>query len=415
MPQKMHSKQHNFQPILDQSPNAQSDAAAMVPRPTVPSASSHQTDAHQDWCNNMDARDVPNLSSKELVKLADTSADELMDAVFEDVDYMLDKGVSIVPKRAAGEATDLAASGAQPSEAIAPSSSLPSDSLPPATYPDPSADATQPANVSDPAIANGHVANGHVANGHPWNNAIGLAFPILGACATLGVTLSVGWLLYGPNPILRPNGGATAANVVTGSASSSNREFADYMERALESIVATEETSFVGGSETAAGNDSGETDESVNGRRFADVPERVYIPVYQPPQPSFSALPTVPITGTPAPTPLASSVLDPPASPTNAPLTPVPLASTPPVPIAPPTPAAATPSTPELSYDHVLVGLLQLGDRSVAMFDYAEGTHRVKVGEHIGTSGWSLVSVSETEAVIRRNGDVRSIYIGQSF
>jgi Tfp pilus assembly protein PilP len=65
--------------------------------------------------------------------------------------------------------------------------------------------------------------------------------------------------------------------------------------------------------------------------------------------------------------------------------------------------------------NHVLVGVLELGDRSAALFDINGVSQRVYIGERIGNAGWTLVSVSSQEVVIRRNGEVRSIYIGQSF
>lgn len=64
---------------------------------------------------------------------------------------------------------------------------------------------------------------------------------------------------------------------------------------------------------------------------------------------------------------------------------------------------------------HVLVGLLELGERSAALFEIDGVSQRVYIGEPIGNSGWNLVSVSSDEARIRRNGEVRSIYIGQQF
>ncbi|MEO1094934.1 MAG: hypothetical protein AAFX01_08540 [Cyanobacteria bacterium J06638_28] len=64
---------------------------------------------------------------------------------------------------------------------------------------------------------------------------------------------------------------------------------------------------------------------------------------------------------------------------------------------------------------HTLVGILELGDRSAALFEIDGTPQRVYLGERIGGSSWSLVSVSNEEAVIRRNGEVRSIYIGQQF
>ncbi len=93
-------------------------------------------------------------------------------------------------------------------------------------------------------------------------------------------------------------------------------------------------------------------------------------------------------------------------------LVPQPGAALPSSPIAP---AAPAPSAPAAAPIHALVGILELGNRSAALFEISGVSQRVYIGERIGSSGWSLVSVSNEEAVIRRNGDVRSIYIGQRF
>lgn len=77
-----------------------------------------------------------------------------------------------------------------------------------------------------------------------------------------------------------------------------------------------------------------------------------------------------------------------------------------------PTPPSQ-PATPGVT--HVLVGVLELGDRSAALFEVNGVSQRVSIGERIGSAGWSLVSVANQEVVIRRNGEVRSIYIGQRF
>lgn len=74
-------------------------------------------------------------------------------------------------------------------------------------------------------------------------------------------------------------------------------------------------------------------------------------------------------------------------------------------PVASPTPALV----------HRLVGVLELGDRSAALFEVNGVPQRVYIGERIGTAGWTLVSVAHQEVVVRRNGDVRSLYIGQQF
>ncbi|MEM9926087.1 MAG: hypothetical protein AAF915_20445 [Cyanobacteria bacterium P01_D01_bin.50] len=64
---------------------------------------------------------------------------------------------------------------------------------------------------------------------------------------------------------------------------------------------------------------------------------------------------------------------------------------------------------------HVLEGLLELGEESAALFKVNGVTRRVQKGESIGASGWKLVDVANGEAIIRRNGEVRSIFAGQKF
>ncbi|MDZ8187512.1 MAG: hypothetical protein RMX96_22015 [Nostoc sp. ChiSLP02] len=71
-----------------------------------------------------------------------------------------------------------------------------------------------------------------------------------------------------------------------------------------------------------------------------------------------------------------------------------------------PTPIAEAPSS-------TLEGLLELGNKSAALFKIDGVTRRINMGESIGSSGWTLVDVNNGEAVIRRNGEVRSIYAGQ--
>ncbi len=64
---------------------------------------------------------------------------------------------------------------------------------------------------------------------------------------------------------------------------------------------------------------------------------------------------------------------------------------------------------------HVLEGLLELGEKSAALFKVNGVSRRVQKGESIGASGWTLVDVANGEAIIRRNGEVRSIFAGQKF
>ena len=82
-------------------------------------------------------------------------------------------------------------------------------------------------------------------------------------------------------------------------------------------------------------------------------------------------------------------------------------------------PAAGPPSAPAAGTAsisaHTLVGILELGDRSAALFEVDGVARRIYVGESIGASGWTLAEIKNQEAVIRKGGDVRSVFIGQKF
>ncbi len=80
-----------------------------------------------------------------------------------------------------------------------------------------------------------------------------------------------------------------------------------------------------------------------------------------------------------------------------------------------PSEAAAATTNPTQGSIHTLVGILELGDRSAALFEVNGVARRVYVGESIAASGWTLVEVVNQEAVIRRNGEVMTIYVGQQF
>jgi hypothetical protein len=193
--------------------------------------------------------------------------------------------------------------------------------------------------------------------------------------------------------------------------------------------------------------------------RSGSVVERIYVPVYQAPSPMRYALPAIP--GSPALLPQVANALQAsqpnvvksalntvrqagkpvtvnmlaaavraelkPVAGRTAPITvrqtPKPL---PALPVVPLRAALAPESEPTITQEQVypataiavapsntLEGLLELGNKSAALFKIDGVTRRINMGESIGQSGWTLVEVSNGEAVIRRNGEVRSIYAGQ--
>lgn len=168
--------------------------------------------------------------------------------------------------------------------------------------------------------------------------------------------------------------------------------------------------------------------------RVTNVIERVYVPVYQAPPlvnplPQAASLPgTVsppqPVQNTPqnvqaVAKPIPQKML--PATVKQA-VNPLPTRIAPPklptatttVPAAKPEAAPTTVQQVYLpAYSAELEGLLELGNKSAALFKVDGVTRRINLGEGIGASGWTLVEVSNGEAIIRRNGEVRSIYAGQ--
>lgn len=134
-----------------------------------------------------------------------------------------------------------------------------------------------------------------------------------------------------------------------------------------------------------------------NGSGPINVIERVFERVYVPYQ---ASAPAAPATSTPAAQPPTLPL------PSTAPSSANPAAAGLP---------ATNPATVAAAPRYTLVGVLELGDRSAALFEIEGVSHRVYIGEQILGSGWSLVSVANGEAVIRRNGEVQTIYAGQQF
>ncbi|QSJ20995.1 hypothetical protein JYQ62_28060 [Nostoc sp. UHCC 0702] len=199
--------------------------------------------------------------------------------------------------------------------------------------------------------------------------------------------------------------------------------------------------------------------------RSASVVERIYIPVYQAPSPmryapppipgapriisplatnsQISQLPVVKTTlnqvkqaAKPVSVNTVATAVRPELKPVpvrTAPITvrqqPNPLPALPVVPFGAPVPNLPTataptpsPTTQQQAYlptsaatipSHTLEGFAELGKKSVALFQVDGVTRQFNIGESIGSSGWTLVDVSNGEVVVRRNGEVRSIYAGQ--
>jgi len=191
---------------------------------------------------------------------------------------------------------------------------------------------------------------------------------------------------------------ATGATEELAVVSEADREFMNYLGRSLNVIDRKVEVA----QETATVTGNTDLPDVSVAANLAEPPptvlDRVYVPVYQTPQG------TAPATVAPVPPVNAPTVAVSPTAPAPAP-----------APAPSPDPSAPVPNI-AASPNHELVGVLNLGDRSAALFEVNGSVQRIELGERIGSSGWSLVSVEAGgEAIIRRNGEVRSVYVGQEF
>ncbi|NDJ17387.1 type II secretion system protein N [Myxacorys almedinensis] len=75
----------------------------------------------------------------------------------------------------------------------------------------------------------------------------------------------------------------------------------------------------------------------------------------------------------------------------------------------------AVPSTPELQ--RTIRGLVIATDptQSAALVETNGVTQRYYTGETVGSSGWSIVEIAGSSAVLRRNGELRTLSTGQKF
>jgi hypothetical protein len=313
----------------------------------------------------------------------DTYADDLMDELFEEVDHILEKGVKMPAETDNPEYVAL-----QP--ITVPEMGLPSVLVP---HRQVEADQLEQLEADLELLPSESHADKRYGFGKSLDQLL-----LISACASLVLTALLGLMLQGkwqPVP-------ASQEPVAVDLQSQSDAEFLDYMERSLDVIdrkaAATNSSTTAeipappGATSTASNSPPAQ----------ASVPERIFVPVYQPPQ--NLSFPGLGQPAQPAQPPQPGQAVPPPVQPA-----------------APSAPAASAPAavatapniSPTLNY--TLVGLLELGDRSAALFEVNGTPQRIYVGESIGSSGWTLVSVQNEEALIRRNGEVRSVYVGQRF
>lgn len=287
------------------------------------------------------------------------------------------------------------------------------------------------------------------------SQSVSLPFLLVGAAGISAISTLGLWTLSQSAPgngwLLSLTKEATAAEIPS---QSENEAFLDYLQQSLAVISARQAESQQFAAvipvpqaatlpttvpNTNAAPQPGALPNISGAAKTPSIIERVFVPVYENKKettvaaapaapvpavavPNNSARPTVPV-----PAPVAAAAAIPPGAPANpapsVPVVPVPAPSRPASSVsAPSTPVAAAPTNAAAEItdttptsEHVLVGVLNLGSRSAALFDIEGSSQRAYVGDRIGLSNWSLVAVNGQDVVIRRDGEVRSVYIGQRF
>ncbi|HEY9675709.1 MAG TPA: hypothetical protein V6D11_29970 [Waterburya sp.] len=397
---------------------------------------------------------------------AEAEADKLMDELFGDIDNILEGSSRLPTEPAKPEYVSLKSivipqitkpgATSLPQKRQEQASSEPTDSDALANLPE-SAPLSQTTETQVAPLANSRPNQSSV----PWERLLlmlGLASVGVAAIVVLMTQRKLTWP-WSPKPAAPPT--------VTGKqVSSSDAQFAEYMRRALDTIDKKTTKTNPQKMLSAAGPNlpnqlsmSGPSNRVSASNAPQRVVERVYIPVYPPqnsvaqpgspsvarsPVPTFSALPTLPTVkpsvslpsvrrvapapspalkrstpapsptlkrSAPAPSPIARrSASASPQAAASAPVRTVPTASS-----SVPIPPSAVAQSPTSASKYTFVGFWGLGDQPAALFQAGGVVQRIHVGEAVGDSGWTLVSVAEQEAVIRRNGEVRSVFAGQTF
>ncbi len=313
-------------------------------------------------------------------QMADSYAEQLMDELFEDVDRILD-GRHTPPPGEAATATPPFTASPQPFGASA--VTVPAMLVPVGTSQDDSSDNESSADANDDDAT----ATSRKVVLSQW-----LPRLVLGA-ACMSVLVAFGfWLAKQQSPSPAPAAATNTEGVETAQVPSVSEEaaFGEYLIRSLNILNGQTRAQEEAVAALPPASSSTITT-AANGPRQPNIIERVFVPVFQP---NTSA-------GAPLPTPQRQA-----AAPTTGTS-----------PTGSPAPNIATTTIPNIAPNstHALIGILELGNRSAALFEINGVPQRVYVGEMIGSSGWSVASVSNQEVIVRRNGEVRSIHIGQQF
>ncbi|MBF2096881.1 MAG: hypothetical protein IGQ88_00685 [Gloeomargaritaceae cyanobacterium C42_A2020_066] len=123
------------------------------------------------------------------------------------------------------------------------------------------------------------------------------------------------------------------------------------------------------------------------------------------------------LAGVPVTRPAAPVAVKPPPTQPLTPPPPPPGTVVPPPPPALPTAPVSAPEPPRPAAPKprfTLVGTLDMGSNSLALFALGDVTQQINLGKAIGQSGWTLKQVTEDQAVVQRGSKTQSLYVGQS-
>ena len=139
------------------------------------------------------------------------------------------------------------------------------------------------------------------------------------------------------------------------------------------------------------------------------VVERIYVPMYppntstanpsslQPPSPPTNNIPPPPAVPSPNPNPSTVPELTPNQTTFSVP------------------PEIAVNSQLPADTGHQLVGVLESGEQSTAIFTFNGISRRFEIGEAVGISGGILMGVQNQKAIIYHNGQTKYLEVGQAF
>lgn len=359
----------------------------------------------QDVSTNQ--RATEHLSTPTSIKpwSAESAADELMDDLFADIDRILEGG------------SKLSTESVKPEYVSLKSIEIPKLTMPPsvASPPEPQPQqSTQPNEPADVALVKSSQTSTFKAasSSNQWSAWYWLTLILLVGVGAGAVAIVL--LLHRQGKLTLPKflNLPASLSAQNNQISAADSQFISYMLRSLEVIERKGEAQEQAKAIAPAMSPPKQLPIPVAENRSPapnpapTVFERVYIPYpVEPPQKNQT-----PAASLPAPSPTVTTPLPAPGPTVEA--SPQALASAPRV-------VEASPATTitAIPAKHTLVGLVEISesDKSAALFDIEGITKRILLGEAIGTSGWTLVSVANGEAVIRRNGEVRSIYAGQKF